>query len=347
MYSDICRKQGVDKLNVREQTEYLQDETLSPYACRAAQTRGREKPMEECSIRTCYARDRDRIVHCKAFRRLMHKTQVFLSPEGDHYRTRLTHTLEVNQIAKTLSTALRLNTELTEAIALGHDLGHTPFGHAGERALNEICPYGFRHPEQSVRVVEELENDGRGLNLTWEVRDGIRCHSFSNPAGRAQTMEGRVVYFADKIAYLNHDLEDALRAGVLEESDIPYTIKYALGRTKSQRITSLITSIVENSGEDIRMDAQTHQAFTQFHDFMYDSVYTNPVAKSEEGKAQSVVRQLFSYYEKHPEQLPPEYRHIYETTDASRAACDYISGMSDRYAVSTFESLFIPHAWKL
>lgn len=336
-------------MTIRERTEQIQAETLSKYASLPQNSRGRERPVEDCPIRTAYARDRDRIVHCKSFRRLMHKTQVFLSPESDHYRTRLTHTLEVSQIARTIASALRLNEELTEAIALGHDLGHTPFGHAGERALNQCCPYGFSHPEQSVRVVEELENGGAGLNLTFEVRNGIGCHSYSNPSaeGKAQTLEGRVVYFADKIAYLNHDLEDAIRAQVLSEEEIPWTIKYTLGRTKSQRITSLIESVVQNSGEEIRMDPTTGEAFHQFHQFMYDAVYTSPAAKGEEGKAQAVVEQLYSYFTEHPKELPGEYKIILKRSDEARAACDYISGMSDRYAVATYERLYVPQPWSV
>lgn len=334
-------------MTVREQTEQIQARTLSQFASLSQNSRGREKKIEECSIRTAFARDRDRIIHCKSFRRLMHKTQVFLSPEGDHYRTRLTHTLEVNQIAKTLAVALRLNEELTEAIALGHDLGHTPFGHAGERALNAVCPYGFSHAVQSVRVAERIENDGAGLNLTWEVRNGIGCHSLSNPSpeGRAKTHEGRIVYFADKIAYLNHDIEDALRAKVLCNDDIPWTIKYTLGRTKSQRITTLITSVVENSGEDIRMGEETQEAFTQFNTFMYEAVYTNPRAKGQEAKAEAVVTRLYEHFVEHPQEMPDEYQIILERSDAQRAVCDYISGMSDRYAVTTYERLFVPKSW--
>ena len=334
-------------MNIREQTQETQRQTLSPYASLSQHSRGRNVPVAECSIRTPYARDRDRIVHCKAFRRLMHKTQVFLSPEGDHYRTRLTHTLEVSQIARTLATALRLNGELAEAIALGHDLGHTPFGHAGERALREVSPGGFQHPQQSVRVVDKLENDGKGLNLTFEVRDGIGCHSYSNPAQHgAQTLEGRIVYFADKIAYLNHDLEDALRAQVLGENDIPWTIKYTLGRTKSERITALITSIVENSsGEAIAMDEKTAAAFSEFHKFMYDAVYLNPLAKGEEVKAQSMIQSLYTYFTDKPDEMPEEYRQIAQTEDVDRAVCDYISGMSDRYAMTTFVRLFMPKGW--
>ncbi len=336
-------------MTIREQTEQMQAENLSKYASLPQNSRGRERPVEDCPIRTAYARDRDRIIHCKSFRRLMHKTQVFLSPESDHYRTRLTHTLEVSQIARTIASALRLNEELTEAIALGHDLGHTPFGHAGERALKHCCPYGFSHPVQSVRVVEKLENGGTGLNLTFEVRNGIGCHSYSNPSaeGAALTLEGRVVYYADKIAYLNHDLEDAMRAQVLSEEEIPWTIKYDLGRTKSQRITALIESIVQNSGEDIRMDPTTGAAFKQFHKFMYDAVYTSPAAKGEEGKAQAVVEQLYAYFTAHPKELPQEYQQILKDSDEARAACDYISGMSDRYAVAIYERLYVPQPWSI
>lgn len=326
----------------------MQAQTLSPRASLSQNSLGRQRPIEECFIRTPYARDRDRIIHCKAFRRLMHKTQVFLSPEGDHYRTRLTHTLEVSQIARTIAAALRLNDELTEAIALGHDLGHTPFGHAGERELNSLYAGGFSHAAQSVRVVEELENGGAGLNLTFEVRNGIGCHSYSNPSpeGRAKTLEGRAVYFADKIAYLNHDLDDALRAGVLGENDIPWKIKYTLGRTKSERITTLIASIVANSGEDIRMGEKEAPVFALFHEFMYDAVYLNPEAKGEEKKAQILIRELYNHFTKHPQELPEEYRLIYEKDGEQRAACDYISGMSDRYAVNTYEDLFVPKPWK-
>ena len=306
-------------MTIREQTQEIQARTLSKYASLSQNSLGRERPVEDCPLRTPYARDRDRILHCKSFRRLMHKTQVFLAPEGDHYRTRL-----------------------TEAIALGHDLGHTPFGHAGERALAQVCPHGFSHAQQSVRVVERIENDGAGLNLTWEVRNGIGCHSYSNPSpeGRARTLEGRAVYFADKIAYLNHDLEDALRAKVLTQDDIPWTIKYALGRTKSQRITALITSLVENSGEDVGMDKATAEAFAQFNSFMYEAVYLNPVAEE-------VVKSLYRHFAEHPQELPDEYQAIYEREDAARAACDYISGMSDRYAVATYERLFVPRPWEI
>lgn len=333
-------------MTIREQTQQIQQQTLSEYASLSQNSRGRVHPQEDCPVRTPYARDRDRIIHCKAFRRLMHKTQVFLSPEGDHYRTRLTHTLEVSQIARTLAVALRLNEELTEAAALGHDLGHTPFGHAGERELKQLSPDGFSHAKQSVRVVEELENNGAGLNLTFEVRDAIGCHSFSNPSEHgAQTLEGRLVYFADKIAYLNHDLEDAVRAQVLREDDIPWTIKYTLGRSKSERITALLTSIIQNSSADIRMDAETAKAFAEFHSFMYEAVYYNTTAKAEESKAQAVVRALYEYFVENADALPDEYRVILEREGAPRAVCDYISGMSDRYAITTYERLFVPKSW--
>lgn len=336
-------------MDVRRRTEEIEHLTFAPWATFSDASRGRVVPEPQDPLRPVFQRDRDRVLHCKAFRRLKQKTQVFLSPEGDLYRTRLTHTLEVSQIARTIAVALRLNEELTEAIALGHDLGHTPFGHAGERALAQVCPHGFSHAQQSVRVVERIENDGAGLNLTWEVRNGIGCHSYSNPSpeGRARTLEGRAVYFADKIAYLNHDLEDALRAKVLTQDDIPWTIKYALGRTKSQRITALITSLVENSGEDVGMDKATAEAFAQFNSFMYEAVYLNPVAKGEEGKAEEVVKSLYRHFAEHPQELPDEYQAIYEREDAARAACDYISGMSDRYAVATYERLFVPRPWEI
>lgn len=296
-------------------------------------------------MRTGYQRDRDRVLHCKAFRRLMHKTQVFLSPESDHYRTRLTHTLEVSQIARTIARGLRLNEDLTEAIALGHDLGHTPFGHAGERALARVHEGGFAHAAQSVRVAEKLENDGQGLNLCAETLDGFLCHgSGSRPAC---TLEGRVVRYADKIAYLNHDVEDAVRAGIIEPDGLPWNVQYVLGRTKSQRITALVTSLIENSAGDIRMAPDIQKGYDELRAFMFESVYTDAAAKKEEHKAEGVVEQLYQYYLQHPGRLPQEYRLICEQEGAGRAACDYISGMSDRYAAGVFESLFIPRSWGL
>lgn len=330
--------------SVREHILREERERLSPYALCAADTRGREREEEPCPIRTDFQRDRDRVLHCKSFRRLMHKTQVFLSPEGDHYRTRLTHTLEVAQIARTVARGLRLNEDLTEAIALGHDLGHTPFGHAGEHALNEVCPFGFVHAQQSVRVAQRIEREGQGLNLCLEVRDGFLCHS---SGGRAMTLEGRVVRYADKIAYMNHDIEDAVRAGVLEETDLPWDVQYALGRTKSQRITAMVRSLIENSSDDIRMDEETQNGYDRLRSFLFEAVYTNPAAKGEEGKARQIVRQLYAYFAAHPEKLPGEYRAICEEEGAERAACDYISGMSDRYAVNVFEQLFVPRSWSL
>ena len=331
-------------MTVRERTEEIERQTLSPYATLVTSTRGRDHPNEPCNLRTEFQRDRDKITHCKSFRRLMNKTQVFLSPEGDHYRTRLTHTLEVCQIARTIARALRLNEDLTEAIALGHDLGHTPFGHAGEHTLNEICPHGYRHSIQSVRVVEALENSGNGLNLTWEVRNGILCHSDGTPA---DTREGQVVRYADKIAYMNHDIDDAIRAGVLTDQEIPWNVRCNLGRTKSQRITALIQALVDNSGEEIRMDTTHQQLYDELRAFMFEAVYTNPEAKGEEGKAKSVVRQLYSYFALHADALPTEYLLICEQTDIHRAVCDYISGMSDRYCISLYESLFVPKSWSI
>lgn len=330
-------------MTVREITEALERETLSDLACFSADA-VRDTPVEPCPMRTGFQRDRDRVLHCKSFRRLMHKTQVFLSPEGDHYRTRLTHTLEVSQIARTIARGLRLNEDLIEAIALGHDLGHTPFGHAGERALAEVYAPGFVHARQSVRVVERLENEGRGLNLTAQVRNGILCHS-SGPA--AETLEGQVLRFADKIAYLNHDIDDAIRAGVLSEGDVPWDLVYTLGRGKSARITTMIVSLVQNSGQEIKMSPEVQKAFVALRSFMFEAVYTNPVAKGEEGKACGVVTRLYQYFVENPERLADEYRAVLEDEGAERAACDYISGMSDRYAVSLFESLFIPKSWSV
>jgi dGTPase len=328
----------------RQRTEQLERETLGPHATLACETRGRERQITPCDTRTEFQRDRDRIIHCKGFRRLMNKTQVFLSPEGDHYRTRLTHTLEVCQIARTISRALRLNEDLTEAIALGHDLGHTPFGHAGEEVLARICPHGFRHSLQSVRVVEALENEGRGLNLTWEVRDGILHHS---SGAHAATFEGRVVRYADKIAYMNHDIDDAIRAGVLEDEDLPANVREGLGNTRSERITAFIDAVIENSADDIRMDEAHQRLYDELRAFLFAAVYTNPVAKAEEGKAKRVVGEMYAYFAEHPDEMPPEYREIAETQDISRAVCDYISGMSDRYCVSMYERLFVPRSWSL
>lgn len=329
-------------MTIREQTEELERMTLSPRAVLSSESRGRTRPEEPCDLRTDFCRDRDRIIHCNSFRRLKHKTQVFLSPMGDHYRTRLTHTLEVAQIARTIARALRLNEDLTEAIALGHDLGHTPFGHAGERALAAVCPLGFQHALHSIRVVETLEKDGKGLNLTYEVKNGIACHSLDSTA---ETLEGRVVKLSDKAAYINHDIEDALRAGVLAAEDIPYQCVYVLGRTKSERISTIIHSVIANSGEEIKMAPDVQEAHSQLRSFMFEQVYKNPIAKSEEGKAEEIIKLLYRHFAEHPVELPPFYRNIAEREGNDRAACDYIAGMTDSYAVEQFERLYVPRSW--
>lgn len=325
-------------LSVREQTEVLELGSLCEDACYAIYGGKRVREEAKCPFRTDFQRDRDRIIHCNSFRRLKHKTQVFLVPIGDHYRTRLTHTLEVAQIARTISRALRLNEDLTEAIALGHDLGHTPFGHSGEAILAEICPYGFKHYLQSVRVVDYIENNGRGLNLTYEVKNGIACHT--NRV--ASTKEGFIVRLADKIAYINHDIDDAMRAGVLTEADLPEHCVNVLGKTKSQRITTLVSSIVENGVKDIHMDAEIQKAHDELREFMFEKVYRNPVAKSEEIKAKMLVEKLYMYFLKNPDKLPDEYKIILNRFDAERAVCDYIAGMTDGYAIDLFTNLFVP-----
>ncbi len=333
-------------MTIREQTEELEFEIFSPYAAFSRNSRGRDRDEPQCDIRTVYQRDRDRILHSKAFRRLKQKTQVFLSPEGDHYRTRMTHTLVVSQLGRTIAKALRLNEDLVDAIALGHDLGHTPFGHAGERALNEVCPFGFRHYEQSVRVVELLEKDGQGLNLTWEVRDGIANHRTS---GHPATLEGQIVRYCDKIAYINHDIDDAERAGILSESDIPQDLRQMLGETTNKRLNTLIHDVVRNSeGQDhIAMSKPMEDAMLQLREFLFENVYRNPVAKSEEGKAIAMIRELYSYYTEHPEQMPEEFRELMRRGEAKeKVACDYIAGMTDTYSVRKYTELFIPQSWQ-
>ncbi len=332
-------------MTVRERTQEIEKQTLCSSAAFSQNSRGREFPEEECDLRTPYQRDRDRIIHCKSFRRLKHKTQVFLSPEGDHYRTRLTHTLEVSQIARTIARALRLNEDLAEAVSLGHDLGHTPFGHAGERALNELMPGGFRHYEQSVRVVEKLEKNGQGLNLTWEVRDGMRCHTSGTEAA---TAEGRIVRLADRIAFLNHDIDDAERAGVISEEDIPAQIRSTLGEKKSKRIDTLVRSVVDNSREGhICMDSEVQEAFESLAEFMDQRVYRNPYAKSEETKVPYLMSALFEYL-CNPKNLPGDVLlKIAEEESKERAACDFIAGMTDHYAVQLFERIYVPRSWKI
>lgn len=306
---------------------------------------GRKKFEEKCDIRTEFQRDRDRIIHCKAFRRLKHKTQVFLSPESDHYRTRLTHTLEVAQIARTIARALQFNEDLTEAVALGHDLGHTPFGHAGERALNELYAPGFTHYEQSVRVCEKLEKNGEGLNLTYEVIDGIRNHTKGD---WAKTAEGKIVRFADRIAYINHDIDDALRAGVLSQEEIPKEISENLGDTKSKRITTLVNSIIMSShNKNIAFDLKTEKYFNMLHSFLFESVYFNKKAKAEEEKVGSLIETLYKYFTADPSRLSDEYRRIYEEEGKERAAVDYIAGMTDHFAVTKYSDICIPKSWSL
>ncbi|MGN1417806.1 MAG: deoxyguanosinetriphosphate triphosphohydrolase [Acutalibacteraceae bacterium] len=315
---------------------------ISPYGMLCENTKGRLRNEEECSIRTAFQRDRDRIIHSSAFRRLKHKTQVFLSPDSDYYRTRLTHTLEVSQIARTIAVGLALNENLTEAIALGHDLGHTPFGHAGERALNEVFPGGFRHYEQSLRVVDKIESGGKGLNLTYEVRDGIVCHTKGK---EADTLEGRIVKLADRIAYINHDIDDAIRGEVISDANIPLEAVEILGRTKSQRINTLVISAIENTKDDIKLSEDVQGAFDLLHDFMFDRVYTNPVCKSEEGKAIAMIQTLYEFFISHPDELPNEYIAIAWKEGAERAVCDYIAGMTDGYAIKTFNKYFVPNGW--
>ena len=329
----------------RIQREELELKILSPRAVCAVNSVGRRREEEPCPIRTCFQRDVDRIVHSKSFRRLKHKTQVFLQPEGDHYRARMTHTLEVSRIARTVARALSLNEDLTEAIALGHDLGHTPFGHAAERELRELMPGGFEHNEQSLRVVDVLENEGAGLNLSQEVRLGILGHTGSYVP---ETLEGQIVRLADRIAYVNHDVDDAVRAGILREDDIPDEISNALGATYSKRINTVIADIVRTSAdsEKIRMSPEIYFIMETFRDFMFESVYQNPVAKGEEGKARGIIASLFNYYVKNVDKLPHEYFDIAEQEGAERAAGDYVSGMTDQYAVQLFSSLFIPISWQ-
>ena len=334
-------------MTIREQTEQLELKFLSPYAAFSKDSQGRERPEAPCDIRTDYQRDRDRIIHCKAFRRMKHKTQVFLAPAGDHYRTRLTHTLEVAQIARTIAKALRMNEDLTEAIALGHDLGHTPFGHAGERILNEICEGGFTHYEQSVRIVERIEKDGAGLNLTREVKDGIRNHRTS---GRPSTMEGKIVRISDKIAYINHDIDDAIRAGILNEEMLPEEFTAVLGHSVRERLNTLIHNVIASSKDkpDIRMDEEIEAAMSGLRHYMFDNVYTNSVAKQEDKKAQALLKSLYEYYLEHTEELPEEYFNMIwiSREPVSRVVCDYVAGMTDGYAIDTYQRLFVPVSWK-
>lgn len=332
-------------MTIREQLEQWEKEYLSPYATLSMNSRGREREEEQCDIRPVFQRDRDRILHCKSFRRLKDKTQVFLTPDGDHYRTRLTHTLEVSQNARTIAKALRLNEDLVEAIALGHDLGHTPFGHAGERALNDVCPYGFEHNVQSVRTVEKLEKNGQGLNLTAEVRDGILNHQTAN---MPSTLEGKIVRLSDKIAYIHHDMDDAIRGGILTEADVPKEICDVIGYTTGERLDHFIHDIVTTSAGtgDIRMSEPVEAAMRKLRNFMFERVYQNPEAKSEEGKAEMLMVTLYHHYLKHIDVLPPEMlRMIDEGEPRERIVCDYVGAMTDRFAIATYEELYIPKSW--
>lgn len=334
-------------MNIREEQEKREHLIFSPYASFSDESRGRDRDEEPCPMRTIYQRDRDRIIHCKAFRRLKHKTQVFLAPEGDHYRTRLTHTLEVAQIARSIARALNLNEDLTEAIALGHDLGHTPFGHAGERTLNSLCPMGFAHYRQSIRVVEFLEKDGQGLNLTWEVRDGILNHRTS---GNPSTLEGKALRLSDKIAYINHDIDDGIRAGILKESDIPSEYTDVLGNSTKERLNTMISDIIMNSigKNDLVMSEPVRKAMTELRKFMFESLYLNPTAKSEEAKADKLITELYRYYVANTDKLPDTYKRFITEFDErpEQVVCDYIAGMSDQYSISKFQEIFVPKAWK-
>lgn len=328
----------------REVTIKNEEMMLSPYACKSAGAGARDTYEEPCSVRTDFQRDRDRIIHCNSFRRLKHKTQVFLIPKSDHYRTRLTHTLEVAQIARTIARALRLNEDLTEAIALGHDLGHTPFGHDGERTLDSLYSGGFKHYEQSVRVVEAVERGGKGLNLTPQVRNGILCHTNKT----ADTLEGVVVKLSDKIAYINHDIEDAVRGGVLKEEELPREATDVLGHGKSERITTLVNSIIQNSADkpEVGYDEEIQKAHDLLRSFMFQNVYLAPVTNLEKGKACHVVEHLYRYFLDRPEDMPELYLDIAKRDGKERAVCDYISGMTDDFAVDLFKELFIPKSWK-
>lgn len=332
-------------MNIRQRLEQREHELLCRHAAFSDESRGRDRYEEPCDIRPVYQRDRDRILHCKAFRRLKQKTQVFLAPQGDHYRTRLTHTLEVSQNARTIAKALRLNEDLTEAIALGHDLGHTPYGHCGERVLDSLCPDGFSHNEQGVRLVEILEKDGRGMNLTYEVRDGIKNHQTSCTP---DTLEGKIVRLSDKIAYITSDIDDAIRAHILKEDDIPKEYTELLGHDTRQRLNTLIHDIIlaSDGRNDICMSNSIYKAFMGLRTYMFENVYTNPTAKGEEKKAVYVINHLFEYYMKNIEMMPDEFIRLIDNGDsAERAVCDYIACMSDSYATNMFKELTIPRTW--
>lgn len=335
-------------MTIREQLEQREIEYLSPYAMKSKDSKGRDEPEQECDIRPVFQRDRDRILHCKAFRRLKQKTQVFLLPKGDHYRTRLTHTLEVSQNARTIAKALRLNEDLVEAICLGHDLGHTPFGHAGERVLNKVAPQGFKHNEQSVRVVECLEKQGQGLNLTVEVREGIRNHKTS---GRPATLEGQIVRLSDKIAYINHDIDDAIRGEILLEEEIPKVFRDVLGASTKIRLDTMIHNVIINSmgSSVIAMSEEVEDATVGLRKFLFEHVYMNSEAKREEDKAMNMIGNLYEYYIKHLDALPIQYLEMMDVRGdiKEQIICDYIAGMTDNYAIKKFEEYFVPQSWNI
>ena len=335
-------------MSLREELERQEHLLLSPRAVFADCSRGRPVPEEprQDDVRTCFQRDTDRIVHSKSFRRLMHKTQVFLRPEGDHYRTRMTHTLEVTRIARTIARALQLNEDLTEAIAMGHDLGHTPFGHAGEVALTQALGKPFRHNEQSLRVVDLLEKDGQGLNLCHEVRLGILGHTGEY---MPDTLEGRIVRKSDQIAYINHDIDDAMRAGILCDDDIPRQISNVLGQTHRDRINTLVTDLIRTTqeGGELTMTPEVDQAMRDLREFMFERVYRNPIAKGEETKAKDILKRLYEYYIRRPEALPEDFQPQLSFDGMERTVCDYIAGMTDKYAVDKFTELFVPFAWQV
>ena len=327
-------------MNVRQMLEKREEETLSPYAMLSKNSKGRRVKVEKCDLRTEFQRDKDKILHSKSFRRLKHKTQVFLTPEGDHYRTRLTHTLEVSQIGRTIARALSLNEDLTEAIALGHDLGHTPFGHSGERGLDKICPKGFKHNQQSLRVVDILEKDGEGMNLTFEVRDGILTHTDDV---MPKTTEGQIIRLEDRIAYINHDIDDSIRAGVISYSDIPDEFKNFYGNSRAGRISSMIHSVVENSKDspEIRMDDKSYEMLMKLREFMFERVYMNPFVRAEEQRAHNIISELYYHFLKHPDAMPSDY----VKGDPHQDVCDYIAGMTDTYCVHKFNELFVPKSF--
>lgn len=334
-------------MSIRETIEEMERNNLSPYATLSQNSKGRQYEEPQCDIRPLFQRDRDRILHCKAFRRLKNKTQVFLTPKGDHYRTRLSHTLEVSQNARTIGKALRLNEDLVEAIALGHDLGHTPFGHAGERILDELCQGGFEHSDQSVRIVERLEKDGKGLNLTWEVRDGIRNHQTKT---MPSTLEGQIVRLSDKIAYVNHDIDDAIRGMILTEEDIPLAIRNELGHTTRQRLDHLIHDVIIHSTDSpvISMSKEVEEAMFELRRFMFANVYRNQIAVEEEIKAKRMITQLFEYYMENINAVPQKFLTMLEEGEAKdRVVCDYIAGMTDQYAVTKFNEYFMPVSWQV